>query len=289
MIEVSIIGAGRLGTSLACALLRKAYRIKALSCRSYSSAKESRKIIGEGKASTDNLQAARQGELVILCLPDEEMEKVIRELAGSDINWSKKFVFHCSGLLPSRILKPLKARGALIASFHPVQSFSQKKTGPEHFKNIYFGLEGNGKALASARKLVHQLGGRPIILKPEDKALYHAACSIASNFLVVLLDMAVSLLKQIGLREEKAFQAILPLVQGTLHNVKKFNMGTSLTGPVIRGEKKSVDSHLEALRAFPLFEETYRRLARQALEIAKREKKLPRQKISAMKNLLARK
>lgn len=287
--DVSIIGAGRLGTSLACALLKKGFRIKALSCKTNSSARESRQIIGEGKASIDNIQTARNAELIIICLPDEEIAKVARELAASDIDWSKKFVFHCSGLLSSKILDPLKAKGALTASLHPIQSFSQKRTAPGHFKNIYFGLEGGGKALALAKKIVGLAGGHPLILQAKDKPFYHAACSTASNFLVVLLDMAASLLKQTGLEEEQALQILIPLVQGTLDNVKKFNIGTSLTGPVMRGDLKSIKKHLEAMRTFPGYYEIYRRMAAQALEIAKRKKRGSSQKIKALRNLLEEK
>ncbi len=64
MTDVSIIGAGRLGTSLGYALLKKGYKIKALSCRTIFSAEESRKIIGEGIASIDNIQTAGVGEIV---------------------------------------------------------------------------------------------------------------------------------------------------------------------------------------------------------------------------------
>ena len=286
MTDVSIIGAGRLGTSLGYALRKREYKIKALSCRTVSSAEESRKLIGEGIASTDNVKTARAGKIIFLCLPDEEIEKVTRVLAGSDVNWSKKFVIHCSGLISSEVLEPLGAKGALTASLHPIQSFAQKKTPPAQFENIYFGLEGCTEALVLAQKIVRQLGGHPLILQPEDKALYHAACSTASNFFVVLLEMAVSLLRQIDLQEEKALQILLPLVKGTLHNVKKFNIRTSLTGPVIRGDQKSILKHLEALQNFPPYYETYTRLASQALEMVKREKKISPQKIKVLKNLL---
>jgi len=286
MTNISIIGAGRLGTSLGNALSKKGYRIKALSCKRFSSARESRKIIGEGRIFSDNIQAARIGELIFLCLPDEKISEVTKELSSTEINWSKKYVFHCSGLLPSQILKPLKDKGALTASFHPIQSFSQKTTAPKQFENIYFGLEGNSKALALSQKIVQQLGGHPLILRVKDKALYHTACNTASNFFVVLLDMAVQLLKQTGLQERKAFQILYPLVKGTLHNVKKFDIKASLTGPVIRGDQKSIKEHLETLKNMPPYYKTYLKLAEQALEIAKREKKLSPQKIKAMKNLL---
>jgi predicted short-subunit dehydrogenase-like oxidoreductase (DUF2520 family) len=283
---ISIIGTGRLGTSLGAALSKKGYRIKFLSCRTSLSAEESRMIIGEGKASNDNVQAARAGDIIILCLPDEEILKVTKELADANISWSEKFIFHCSGLLSSEILKPLKAKGAMTASIHPVQSFANKRTSPEQFENIYFGLEGETKALKESQKIIRKLGGRFFIIEAENKALYHTACSIASNFLVVLLDTASSLLNQAGLQEEQAFQVLLPLVKGTLHNVKKFDIQSSLTGPVIRGDKASVEKHLKALRKSPFLYEMYKRLALQALKIARREKKLSAHKIKALKDLL---
>jgi predicted short-subunit dehydrogenase-like oxidoreductase (DUF2520 family) len=284
--NVSIIGAGRVGTSLGYALSKKGYRIKALSCKTTASAKESKKIIGEGKALIDNNKTAKEGDLVFICLPDEEIARVTKELAGSDVAWLDKFVFHCSGLLTSKVLKPLKDKKAFTASFHPIQAFSQKRASLKQFENIYFGLEGCEEALDLSQKIVRQLGGHPLILQAKDKSLYHAACSIASNFFIVLLDMAFFLLEHVGLQEEQAFQTILPLVKGNLHNVKKFNIERSLTGPVIRGERESVRLHLEALRNFPSYYETYVSLAKQALEMAKRQKRLSPQKIKEVKDLL---
>lgn len=286
MNTVSIIGAGRLGTSLACALSKKGFRVKALSCKKDSSAKESRKIIGQGRPSTDNIQTAAAAELVLICLPDEEIRRVVDELSSSSISWPGKLVIHCSGILPAAILDPLKDKGAMTGSLHPVQSFPQKKTGPNHFKNIYFGLEGRGRALALIKKIVRKLGGQPFILEANNKPLYHAACSTASNFSVALLHMAVSMLKEVGLKQEKALRVLFPLIKGTLHNVRKFDISASLTGPIVRGDLKTVRMHLEALQRFPSYLEIYRKLARAALEMAKSEKKISSKKVKAMRSLL---
>ena len=285
MIDVAIIGAGNLGTALGYALSQKGYRIKALSCRTLSSVRKSLQIIGEGKAFTDNLQAAEQGKLIFICVPDSEIAKVVKELAGSAISWSEKHIFHCSGLVSAEVLKPLKAKGALTASFHPVQSFSQKKGGPKQFEGIYFGLEGDEKALELAEKIASHLGGYSIVIRSKDKALYHAACSVASNFFIVLIDVALSLLKFIGFEEKQASEIVLPLIQGTLQNIKEFDLESSLTGPVIRGDEESLEKHLDALRKYPGYLEIYRSLATQALEIAKR-RKLPPEKYKVLKNLL---
>jgi predicted short-subunit dehydrogenase-like oxidoreductase (DUF2520 family) len=289
MSDVSIIGAGRVGTTLGFALSKTGHSIKALSSKSLLSVKQSKKIIGQGRASTDNIYTARAGETVFLCLPDEAIQKVCQQIANSDINWKDKCVFHCSGLWASDILRPLKAKGASIASLHPIQSFAQKKADLKIFKGVYFGLEGDKDALALSTKIVRQLKGHPLILQTKDKPIYHTACSIASNYFVVILDMAVSLLKQISVPEENALQILFPLVKGTLHNVKNLNTGSSLTGPAVRGDIESIQKHLKALKKYPLYQEIYSGLALQALKIAKKEKRISPKKTKLIENLLGEK
>ncbi len=75
-------------------------------------------------------------------------------------------------------------------------------------------------------------------------------------------------------------------MKGTLHNVRKFNIRASLTGPVIKGDQKSSQKHLEALRNFSPYYETYTKMAAQALKMAKGEGKVSSQKIKVLKNLL---
>lgn len=285
MAEITIIGAGRLGTVLGRALAKKGHAIKALTCRSRASAQESRRIIGQGRIFRENAAAAFRGQIIFLCLPDEQIRKVAAELARAKIDWTQKTVFHTSGLLPADSLAPLKKKGALTASFHPVQSFARKDTSPAHFRGIYFGLEGERKALTLAGKMVRELGGNALILRPEEKPYYHAACSMTSNFLVILLDAAACLLKQAGIPEKKAVKLLFPLAEGTLHNVKKFDISAALTGPLLRGDLTSINTHLDALRRFPNYAEAYKKLGLLALQTA-RKRGLPPKKIRALKNLL---
>lgn len=289
MSDITLIGTGKLGTSLGFALSLKGYRIAALSDRDHSSAKESRQIIGEGKVFKKNAPAARLGDWVILSVPDDEIVKVAEELADSDIEWKGKYVFHCSGLHSTESLKSLKIKGAGTASIHPVRSFPQKKPSPDAFENTFFGLEGKAEALKAAKKIVLLLGGRFFLLRPEDKPLYHTACSLASNFLVTLLDTAMCLFQQAGLTKHVASQILFPLVQGTLQNVKKFNAGSALTGPIVRGDKDSVQKQLKALEKFPEVQELYKKLAFQTLCFAGREKNLSGADFNALKALLEEK
>lgn len=287
MKDVSIIGAGKLGTCLGMALSQKGYRIKALSCRKISAAQESSQIIKQGIPLTDNVQTAKLGKIIIISVPDDYIEGVVKELSSASLSLKNKFIFHCSGLLSAEVLDPLKNKGAFTLSVHPVQTFPQKRTGSNMFKSIYFSLEGSGEeGLNIGRKLVQDLGGQAILIKASDKPLYHAACSISSNLLVALLHMSSSLLQITGIREEKALSILFPLIQQTLSNVKKLNIPSALTGPVIRGDQESIRKHREVLKSFPTYYNAYRSLALLALEIAQGENKLSPQKIDSIKSLL---
>jgi predicted short-subunit dehydrogenase-like oxidoreductase (DUF2520 family) len=286
MKSIAIIGAGRLGTSLAHALSQKGYAIKALSCRSSLSAEESRHIIGQGNPSTDNVRTAAQGEILFLTVPDDELEGVVEELAFAALEWKGKLVFHCSGLLTSKILAAFKAKGAHTASVHPGQSFPNKKCPFDIFQDIFFALEGDAQALSAAKDIVKILGARHFTIRAKDKATYHTACSLASNMCVVLLYSAISLLSECGIGEKQAKKILWPLVEGTLHNVNKIDIFNALTGPFPRGDLNTIKKHLAELKKFPSLHGIYIDLARQALEMAKRGKKVPREKISAMEALL---
>jgi predicted short-subunit dehydrogenase-like oxidoreductase (DUF2520 family) len=286
MIEIAILGAGRLGTTLGRALAEKDYTITALTCRRKKSAAESRAIVGQGRALTDNVAAARPAGVVFICVPDEAIAGLASRLARSRVDWTGKTVFHTSGLLPARVLEPLRKRGASIASFHPVQAFPSKTTRPDHFRGVAFGLEGDRDAVALAGVFARKLGGRIFIIPEEAKPFYHAALSIASNFLVVLLDAAARLLKEANVPQDEAAGMLLPLLQGTLHNVKELNTEASLTGPLVRGDAASIKAHLEALERWPRYADVYKKLSLLGLEMV-RKRGLNAQKFEALKDLLA--
>ncbi len=288
MKNIAIIGAGRLGASLGYALSKKGFTIKALSCRSIVSAEESRQKIGQGTASTDNVRAADQGEIVFLTVPDDEIERVVQELASSSLNWEEKVIFHCSGLLTSSVLDPLQLKGAHTASVHPCFSFPKKQSRHDLFQGIYFALEGDNFAVAHAKDIVCAIGGLNFMIRAEDKACYHTACSMASNMSVALLYTAISLLSKCGIGEDQAKKVLCPLLEGTLHNVNKIDIFDALTGPVARGDLTTIRKHLQELEKFPIARRIYIDLIKQALEMAKRGNKTPKEKISAMEALLER-
>jgi predicted short-subunit dehydrogenase-like oxidoreductase (DUF2520 family) len=286
MKSVAILGAGRLGTSLAYALSQRGFCIEALSSRSQSSAEESRQRIGQGIPTTDNVFAASKGEVIFLTVPDDRIADIVKELADSPLSWEDKVVFHCSGLLTSAILNPLRSKGAHTGSAHPCNSFPIKQSEPSLFEGIFFAIEGDSLAESAAISLVKKIGSFYFKIRPKNKARYHIACSMASNMSVVLFYTAQSLLGQCGIAEEEAKKILWPLLEGTLHNVNKIDIFDALTGPISRGDVTTIQKHLAELKKFPKARQIYIELAKQALEMAKQGDKIPDETVSAVEALL---
>lgn len=285
-VEFSIIGAGRLGTCLGRALVEKGYLLKGLTCLSVKSASESRTIIGQGEIYSQNYSAASQGKIVFLTVPDDSLKKVVHELVSSNINWKGRIIFHCSGLISSRILLPLQKKGALTASLHPVQTFHTKNMETKVFHNIYFGFEGNRLALGAAKEIMKVLQGNLFFISPSKKSTYHAACSLASNHFIALLYIASNLLKDSGVDENKSLKILFPLVESTLKNMKKNTLAKAITGPISRGDKETVASHVKALYSQPETIQLYRILSKKILHLLKEADRLDPSTIKSLKDLL---
>ena len=198
-----------------------------------------------------------------------------------------KIVFHTSGAVTSAALAPLGAAGAACASFHPVQTFPRKDLAPSVFQGATIDLEGDPRAVRAGAVLARKLGARPLVLRAEDKALFHAAEGIASNLFIPLFDTACRLLASTGIADRDAAAILLPLAEGTLQSVKRLDRSTALTGPISRGDVETVRRHISVLRKHPAALRIYKVLGTEAMALAKRGNRIPPARVRAMARLLA--
>jgi len=287
MKDIVIIGAGRLGASLGRALAEAGIPVKAVADLKLESARRTGRLFPGCRATNDNLEAARLGQAFFLCVPDSALGPVAVELSGSGLDWGGKIIIHCSGLLDSGVLAPLRRRDALTASSHPARSFPDKPVR-RAFRGVSVAIEGQARAATWVRTVFLRLGAKPLALRAEQKPLYHTACALASNDLVVLLDMALELLRAAGFSEKRAWELIEPLVQGTLHNVNKLGTAAALTGPLVRGDAETVARHLDVLKRFPQARKAHLELSRGALALLERSG-VPPETIRAWKHRLGQK
>jgi predicted short-subunit dehydrogenase-like oxidoreductase (DUF2520 family) len=272
---ISIIGAGRLGTALALSLATRGYQIRALAARRQSNARKSISLAGLPSQTlalgADQLEQLPPSDLVLITTPDDVIAEIARNFAKLRRSARHRATFlHTSGALSSAVLSPIAKAGFHTGSMHPLVSISEPQAGAGALRNAYYCVEGDPVAMRFARMIVRDLNGTAFTIKPESKALYHAAAVMASPHLVALFDLASQMLVACGLNEKRAREILLPLVESTLKNLKTTDPKRALTGTFARGDLTTVKRHLKALSTKQLAEarEIYKLLGLHSLQLA---------------------
>ena len=267
MNSISIIGAGRLGKTLARLTQRSGQdRVQDVMTRGLASARVACEFIGAGRPVCDWAQLA-PADLYLLAVPDMEIAACAQALASTGTVPAGAVAFHASGVSESGLLQPLAVRGAHIGSLHPAFSFADPERAAEGFADVLCALEGDAEACAALRALAQAIGGRPFQLADGGKPAYHAALSVASNYLVTLSAMARSLASQGGVPEELLTPLLGGLMRQTLENALALGPQAALTGPIVRGDASTVALHLRAMNDADL-RAAYQALGRQTVALA---------------------
>jgi predicted short-subunit dehydrogenase-like oxidoreductase (DUF2520 family) len=274
--EVSIIGAGRLGTALAVALAGKGYAIRSVVARRVQNARRAAGLLGPLLDSdvqvlgAKQLRSLRAADVFLITTPDDQIAKVAAEL--SPFALPKGIALHTSGALSAEALAPLREKGWHTGSIHPLLSVSDTAEGDTALPRAFWSVEGDKTALQVAKTIVRDLGGKSFSIRSEDKPLYHAAAVMASGNVVALFDVALEMLRECGLTRETARSILLPLVASTVHNLESNDPAQALTGTFARGDLETVKRHLAALNRNELADalELYRLLGKRSLKLTKK-------------------
>jgi predicted short-subunit dehydrogenase-like oxidoreductase (DUF2520 family) len=198
----AIVGAGRLGTALGRALRAAG-----------------RPVSGpHGRGAR-----CRGARIVLLCVPDAEIAAAAAAIEPGPL------VGHCSGATGLDALAPHEA-----FSLHPLMTVTREGAD---LAGAGAAVDGTTpRALAAAEALARDLELVPARIAQEDRAAYHAAASIASNFLVTLEGAAERLAATAGV--DRAL--LVPLVRATVENWAAHGAERALTGPIARGDEVTV-------------------------------------------------
>jgi predicted short-subunit dehydrogenase-like oxidoreductase (DUF2520 family) len=220
--SIAVVGAGRLGTALAAALRASGASVEG--------------PLGRG--------ADPRAGIVMLCVPDREIGAAAAAVSPGPL------VGHCSGMTT---LEPLAGHEAF--SLHPLMTVPAGSP-PDVFAGAGCAVAGSTpRALAAAEALAERLGMRPARVDDADRAAYHAAASIASNFLVVLEGAAERLAATAGVDRQR----LAPLVRAAVEDWAGLGAERALTGPIVRGDEETVAKQRAAVQErtpdlLPLFD-----------------------------------
>lgn len=262
---VSIIGSGRLGTTLAVALGRHGYSIQSLVARRVQSARKAARLLDADVQvlAAKELQLLQPADVFLITVPDDQIAGVAEELSRLQLTST---AFHTSGALSSNLLSPLRKKGWHTGSIHPLVSVSHAGVPLD---GGYWSIEGDKAAVRIGKDIVRDLGGKSFSIRTEDKPLYHAAAVMASGNVVALFDVALQMMAECGIKRTTARNILLPLIESTVRNLETKDPAQALTGTFSRGDLETVKRHLAALKDNRDALELYRLLGKRSLKLTK--------------------
>jgi predicted short-subunit dehydrogenase-like oxidoreductase (DUF2520 family) len=262
------------------------YDITDVVCRSRRSAVSAVRFIGAGNAQVSARARLSAADLILIATPDDKIKDAVALLLSSATGVGRAVALHTSGALASDVLEPLVAPGFSVGSCHPLQTFESPARAIDRARASYFCIEGEARAVRAARKLVRRIGARHFEIPTEMKSLYHAAAVMASGGVVALFSISLEMLARCGLDEAESKKVLLPLIEGTIANVRALGPARALTGPVRRGDTGTVERNMKALAAIDSsWLEVYRLLAARSLSLAE-EVGLDERSLAELRRLL---
>lgn len=259
---VAVLGTGRVGLTLARALVLSGTAVRLLG--------RSSRAAGPGLPDVESDWGNALGavRLLLIAVPDDAIADVAQRVATLGVVGDQHIVMHTSGLHGRSALAPLTPSGASLGSLHPLQAFASAVDGGELLRGVPAIVEGDPRAVSVAQALAVSLGmGTVLELPASGKVKYHAAAVVASNYLVVLAEMAERLAHEAGAGAGAA-ALFHPIMQRTLARIAEQGSEAALTGPIRRGDIGTVSAHLAVLRGND--RAAYIALGREALALARR-------------------
>ena len=242
--SIGVIGAGRLGTSVAVALQRADYRVVAVSSRSASSAESFAESVPGCAPVSSSQDVADIADAVFITTPAASIEPVV-----SVVSWrSGQVVIHCSGARPVSDLVSAYESGARTGGLHPLQTFPTSDSADL--------ISGASAAVGSddpvllewLQSVVYRLEAKPFTIQDKHRATYHASAVMACGLVASLMGLAAEVWSEMGISRADALAALKPLTAATVEAVGREGLPEAITGPAVRGDVETISMHLEAMK-----------------------------------------
>lgn len=179
-----------------------------------------------------------------LMIPDKEIDCFIESYCLAESSFT---LLHSSGACQSKY----------AWTVHPLYCFGTELTSTVNYESFPFIVEEEGP---SFQELLPGFKNPHYRIAKENKARYHALCVLANNFTTVLWQKFFkSMNDDYGISSESSSY----LLKATLENFLK-NPNAALTGPLIRGDKDTLELNYKALEGdafqniFSSFVDTYK-------------------------------
>ncbi len=263
--KVGFIGAGKVGQSLGLLLRSHGYTLVGFYTRQANGLHLDQRL-SQARLYTNLAKFIEDSDVIGITVPDDHIDNVVNEIASLPFDVSHKYYFHTSG---AHSIESMKILGNQIFSLHPLMAFPAVIVDINRFKDIYFGIENLSAFIETG---LDQVIMHYIEIQSDQKAKYHAAAAIVSNYLVAVIDFGLNQLMELGIEPNEAQKALWPLIMNTIENVNQLGTKAALTGPIVRGDLGTIGAHIRAMNKVDL--QLYKSIGRYTLHMTNHQESI---------------
>jgi hypothetical protein len=193
-------------------------------------------FLGAGNAVT-NYEQLQETRLILIRAPDADAPRIIQELCASELEMESLSFALCETWLSTRMLEPLRAKGACTATV---------MAGPNPRRG-WFVAEGHTNVVRQLRRLIEGGNGRVLEIEAGRKDLYFAAELLTTALPIPLFAAAQWALRDAGI-SGNLLQALLEDMAERMF--KDFGKRSRITwgGPLAAMDSDAAERYLEVLR-----------------------------------------
>ncbi|MCG8307320.1 MAG: DUF2520 domain-containing protein [Cytophagales bacterium] len=235
--NIAMIGSGNLAWHLAPELENVGHRIVQVFSRNTKNARSLQQRLYHAEINKSLDFSESEIDLVIICISDDAIEQVAREIALPD----HVTVVHTSG---SQSINRLGYAGTdHIGVFYPLQTFTKSKKIT--FQDIPILIETESDHTAGIlKKLGKSISKKVLSVGSSDRLAIHVAAVFACNFTNRLFEISETILKNRAFD----FELLRPLIAETINKGLDIGPANARTGPAARGDLETLDRHMDFLR-----------------------------------------
>ncbi|GHD80609.1 putative short-subunit dehydrogenase-like oxidoreductase (DUF2520 family) [Salinibacterium amurskyense] len=222
---IGIIGAGKVGPILGAALAGAGHAIVGIAASSERNLERASAILPEVPV-LDIPTLVERSELVILAIPEGEIESFAQGLADAGVWQPGQLVLHTAPGLGYQALAPALASGAIPLAVHPAMVFTGTSLDLTRLHETYCAVSAPTPVLPIAQALVVEMGAEPIVIAESERAAWAEAVSTATSFSAAIVGQSLDLLASVGV--DAPSRVLGPLLRSSVESALARATATSI-------------------------------------------------------------
>lgn len=212
---IGIIGAGKVGPILGAALAGAGHAIVGIAATSERNLERASAILPDVPV-LDIPTLVERSELVILAIPEAEIESFAKGLAAAGVWQPGQLVLHTAPGLGYGALAPALAAGAIPLAVHPAMVFTGTSLDLIRLHEAYCAVSAPTPVLPIAQALVVEMGAEPVVIAESERAAWAEAVSTATSFSTAIVGQSLGLLESVGV--ENPARMLGPLLRSSVES-----------------------------------------------------------------------